>query len=309
MINSPPRSSSTWAQPAVERLVQQWCWAGQSYETEPIGRAEDRLSPYKDIQMDQPISMNDPDEADLIDRNDQQQFLASADFLSNYGMPTLISNMQAAASEVLKGKQLKDLFNTTVLHETTVQILDMFMSMGSPHHWVEYLMPEDPNFYKLVAFSNSDSTDPSDSTKFDRLMVETRAVLSSAEFGNMVDVSLNTAVDALMEDIKAHLGEGNSLPGIPLAKLLPRLAQISPLLLEEPSKNRDGYGRRGGRASPVAPEPEAFEEHSVEDTRKSSDESNNDRDTGVNPKIFEDSETTSEMEASPPQKRMKKASY
>ncbi|CAL5441574.1 unnamed protein product [Camellia sinensis] len=43
------------------------------------------------------------DEADLIDRNDQQQFLASADFLSNYGMPTLISNMQAAASEVLKG--------------------------------------------------------------------------------------------------------------------------------------------------------------------------------------------------------------
>ncbi|XP_028051277.1 peroxisome biogenesis protein 3-2-like [Camellia sinensis] len=178
------------------------------------------------------------DEADLIDRNDQQQFLASADFLSNYGMPTLISNMQAAASEVLKGKQLKDLFNTTVLHETTVQILDMFMSMGSPHHWVEYLMPEDPNFYKLVAFSNSDSTDPSDSTKFDRLMVETRAVLSSAEFGNMVDVSLNTAVDALMEDIKAHLGEGNSLPGIPLAKLLPRLAQISPLLLEEPSKNR-----------------------------------------------------------------------
>ncbi|KAI7985266.1 Peroxisome biogenesis protein 3-2 [Camellia lanceoleosa] len=178
------------------------------------------------------------DEADLIDRNDQHQFLASADFLSNYGMPTLISNMQAAASEVLKGKQLKDLFNTTVLHETTVQILDMFMSMGSPHHWVDYLMPEDPNFYKLVAFSNSDSTDPSDSTKFDRLMVETRAVLSSAEFGNMVDVSLNTAVDALMEDIKAHLGEGNSLPGIPLAKLLPRLAQISPLLLEEPSKNR-----------------------------------------------------------------------
>ncbi|KAF5933488.1 hypothetical protein HYC85_029659 [Camellia sinensis] len=106
------------------------------------------------------------DEADLIDRNDQQQFLASPDFLSNYGMPTLISNI----------KQLKDLFNTTVLHETTVPILDMFMSMGSPHHWVDYLMPEDPNFYKLVAFSNSDSTDPSDSTKFDRLMVETRAL-------------------------------------------------------------------------------------------------------------------------------------
>lgn len=43
------------------------------------------------------------DDADLIDQNDEQQFLASADFLSNQRMPTLISNMQAAATEVLRG--------------------------------------------------------------------------------------------------------------------------------------------------------------------------------------------------------------
>lgn len=43
------------------------------------------------------------EEADLIDRNDQQQFLASADFLSSYGMSTLITNMQTATTEVLKG--------------------------------------------------------------------------------------------------------------------------------------------------------------------------------------------------------------
>ncbi|CAL5374220.1 unnamed protein product [Camellia sinensis] len=178
------------------------------------------------------------EEADLIDRNDQQQFLASADFLSNYGLPTLISNMQAAASEVLKGKQLKDLFNTTVLHETITQILDVFMSMRSPHHWVDYLMPEDARSYKLVAFSNNGNPDLSDGTTFDQLMVETHAVLSSAEFGNVVDISLKTVVDALMEDIKVQLGEGNLSSGMPLAKLLPRIAQFSPLLLEEPSKNR-----------------------------------------------------------------------
>ncbi|THG13345.1 hypothetical protein TEA_026143 [Camellia sinensis var. sinensis] len=178
------------------------------------------------------------EEADLIDRNDQQQFLASADFLSNYGLPTLISNMQAAASEVLKGKQLKDLFNTTVLHETITQILDVFMSMRSPHHWVDYLMPEDARSYKLVAFSNNGNPDLSDGTTFDQLMVETHAVLSSAEFGNVVDISLKTVVDELMEDIKVQLGEGNLSSGMPLAKLLPRIAQFSPLLLEEPSKNR-----------------------------------------------------------------------
>ncbi|KAK3002219.1 hypothetical protein RJ639_021915 [Escallonia herrerae] len=43
------------------------------------------------------------EEANLIHRNDQQQFLATVDFLSNYGMPTLISSMQEAATDVLKG--------------------------------------------------------------------------------------------------------------------------------------------------------------------------------------------------------------
>lgn len=178
------------------------------------------------------------EEVDLIDRNDQQQFLATADFLSNYGMPILISNMQAAATEVLKGKQLKDFFNATVLLETVVQILDTFMSMGSPHHWVNYLMPEDMRFYKSVASSGSDNPDISDVTKFDQLMVETRAVLSSSEFGSIVDISLKTVVDALMEDIKVEPGENNLLTGVPLAKLLPQVAGFGPLLLEEPSQNR-----------------------------------------------------------------------
>lgn len=43
------------------------------------------------------------DEAELIDRNDEQQFLACADYLSNYGLLTLISDTEAATSEILKG--------------------------------------------------------------------------------------------------------------------------------------------------------------------------------------------------------------
>ena len=52
------------------------------------------------------------------------------------------------------------------------------MSMGSPRQWVDYLIPDDAKSHKLVAFSHSGSTDLSDVTKFDQLMVETRAVLS-----------------------------------------------------------------------------------------------------------------------------------
>lgn len=75
-------------------------------------------------------------------------------------------------------KQLKDYFNTTVLHETVMQILDMFMSTGNPHHWIDYLMPEDTRLHKQVTVSDNNSAVSSPVTKFDQLMAETREVLS-----------------------------------------------------------------------------------------------------------------------------------
>lgn len=59
----------------------------------------------------------------------------------------------------------------------------------------------------------------------------------SAEFQSIVDVSLKTVVDELMQDVKVRPG-GSNLSGVPLAKLLPQITQMGPLLLEEPSKNR-----------------------------------------------------------------------
>lgn len=41
------------------------------------------------------------DEADPFDRNGQQEFLATADYLSSYGMTSLVPNIQRAATEVL----------------------------------------------------------------------------------------------------------------------------------------------------------------------------------------------------------------
>ncbi|KAF3965921.1 hypothetical protein ACB098_04G071800 [Castanea mollissima] len=174
--------------------------------------------------------------ADMIDRDDEQKFLASADFLSNYGLPALMSDMQTAATEVLKGKQLKDFFNSTVLHETIRQILDRFMSIGSPHHWVSYIMP-DARFDRLATASSSDSKILSDVTKFDQLMVETGEVLTSAEFGTVVNISLKAVLDALVEDMGALSG-GSLTSGMPLAKLLSLVTQMGPLLVYGPSKNR-----------------------------------------------------------------------
>jgi peroxin-3 len=40
---------------------------------------------------------------DLIDRDDQQKFLAGADFLAKNGLLALISNIQAVVTEVIEG--------------------------------------------------------------------------------------------------------------------------------------------------------------------------------------------------------------
>lgn len=76
-------------------------------------------------------------------------------------------------------KQLRDPFTTTTLHETLSQILDLFMSRGSPHHWADYVMPEDARLYKQAVGSSSGETiSITDTTKFEQLMAEARAVLS-----------------------------------------------------------------------------------------------------------------------------------
>ncbi|XP_073134495.1 peroxisome biogenesis protein 3-2 [Henckelia pumila] len=178
------------------------------------------------------------DEAELIDRNDEQQFLACADYLSNHGLLALVSNAEAAASEVLKGTQLKDFFNPSSLHELIIQILDTLLSQGSPHHWVSYLMPDDAGAYKLAASSSTSGSDIARATKYELLMAETRAVVSSAEFENIVDISLRTLVSMLLEDLISEFGGSDLVSGMPLAKLLPRIARMSELLLQESNRSK-----------------------------------------------------------------------
>ncbi|KAF9667554.1 hypothetical protein SADUNF_Sadunf15G0035200 [Salix dunnii] len=177
---------------------------------------------------------------DIADRDDQQKFLASADFLANNGLLALVTNIQAVVTEVLEGKKLTDLFNTNSLHESVMQILNKFMSVGSPHQWIDYLMPEDCGHYKLGPSSSIDDTILPESSNFDQLMMEARAVLSSAEFGKIMGISLKVAVDALVEDMEAQSqSTGASLTsGMPLAKLLSRILQTVPSLLGEASQNQ-----------------------------------------------------------------------
>lgn len=179
------------------------------------------------------------EEADLIEQTGEQQFLAAADFLTTDAFPKLISSLEAATFQVLKGKQLKDLFDATVLHETLFNILHAFVNTGRPNQWISYLMSEDLLFYKHDPASDCGSQDPSLPSKFDQLMMETRAVISSAEFSDVLDVSLKVIVDALVKEIDFQPEKSGLTSGMmPLAKLVPRIAHICQLMVEEPNRER-----------------------------------------------------------------------
>uniref|UniRef100_A0A1J3GA37 Peroxisome biogenesis protein 3-1 n=1 Tax=Noccaea caerulescens TaxID=107243 RepID=A0A1J3GA37_NOCCA len=176
------------------------------------------------------------EELDLIDRDDEQKFLASADYLASNGMPSLISNMQSAVKEVLKGKQLKDVLTTKVLQETVIRILDVFMSTGSPHHWVEYLMmAQDATM--LPSDTTTTDVPSSDATvsKFHLLITETREVLTSTDFTNVAEISLKSCTVALVEEMEKQTGLAT---GMQVAKLLPQIEKTTPEISAEPEKNR-----------------------------------------------------------------------
>lgn len=51
-----------------------------------------------------------------------------------------------------------------------------------------------------------------------------------------MEISLRRVLDQLVVDIGVHVGGPDT--GVPLAKLLPRVVQLSPSLLEDPSTNK-----------------------------------------------------------------------
>lgn len=83
-------------------------------------------------------------------------------------------------------KQLRDVFNATILRETTIQIIKIFMSTGSPHHWLDYLMPEDDQSIITGTLSTNGDAAVPNFNKFDQLMMETRAVLLRYEDYNQL---------------------------------------------------------------------------------------------------------------------------
>uniref|UniRef100_A0A0E0EQN5 NB-ARC domain-containing protein n=1 Tax=Oryza meridionalis TaxID=40149 RepID=A0A0E0EQN5_9ORYZ len=176
--------------------------------------------------------------SDTFSKSGHKDFLATADYLATYGINALITKTQHAATEILKEKQLKDPMGIDEVLETILQILKQFMGLCEDNSWINYLVPENANVYaQLMAVSSSGFDDSSllkDVRKLDQLMSETRIVLSR----NIMDRSLKKIASVVVEDLAVQIGAPIPPPGLPLAKLLAKVAQLSLPLLEEPDKNK-----------------------------------------------------------------------
>ncbi|CAN6195526.1 unnamed protein product [Urochloa humidicola] len=182
------------------------------------------------------------EESDTFSANGHKSFLAMADHLPTGKINAYIMQMQRAATKVLKKKQLKDLMSTDQVLQTVLQILDMFTSLCEDNSWINYLVPDDASVHaQIMAVSSSGFDDSSllnDFTKLQQLMAETRIVLASDDFRNIMERSLRKIAEMMIEDLVAQNGIPSPPSGLPLVKLLPRVAHLSSPLLEEPNKNK-----------------------------------------------------------------------
>ncbi|KAF3342013.1 peroxisome biogenesis protein 3-1-like isoform X2 [Carex littledalei] len=134
------------------------------------------------------------EESDALSKIEKQEYLATADFLSTYGLNSLIMNMRNAVSQVMKTKQLNSQFSMETVQETMMEILDLFMGVESDLvliNWVDYILPETAAQYREMmsaANANDSSSLLMDFTKLEQLISETREVLSRVTMRHIYDM-------------------------------------------------------------------------------------------------------------------------
>ncbi|GLJ49204.1 hypothetical protein SUGI_1038690 [Cryptomeria japonica] len=176
----------------------------------------------------------------------QHKFIESADYLHQYGVSGLIIQMQEVVENLLKSKDLRERFTFAELSDTFTRILEAFSSRLV--HWINYVIPENGILNEELSASSSMfgvsqlpravlSPFQSERAKLEQLMAETHSVLSSDDFGVILELALKAVLDNMMKEFYT-IFEGNTSGGIPLAKILPPVARVSSVLLEHPIKNR-----------------------------------------------------------------------
>eukprot|EP00249_Psilotum_nudum_P016534 c25869_g1_i2 orf=361-1329(-) len=186
---------------------------------------------------------NEGDLARHLSKSCQQKYLACADFLHYRGLDSLIRDIQKATDNVLQSVSLKEPCTLLGLREIFNRICANFENCKMD--WSHYVLPDDDCLRTDIATTAAitdttqvpvaDLIPDIDDAKLDQLMVETKAVLCSREFEEVLAVSYEAVFDGVMEEFYSIFDGASS---VPLAKLLPPVAAVGTFLLEHPRNNR-----------------------------------------------------------------------
>jgi peroxin-3 len=175
----------------------------------------------------------------------QKKFIAFAGYLPHKGLQLLVTDTHEAVDIVLKGKDLKEPCTLDDLRDVFMKIRAMIDNRQEG--WAQYVLPAEnalPDGLVTASSAVDIAADaPPANDLFDdreelaQLMIETRAVLASNEFQEVLAVCLDAILDGVMEEVHSvYRGAPNH--GIPLAKLLPPIAGSGITLLSHPDENR-----------------------------------------------------------------------
>lgn len=186
--------------------------------------------------------MNSEDSHVPLSMSVQHKFIAFAGYLHHKGLATLVADTYKVVEIVLRGKQLKEPYTIDELRDVFMKIRASLDSRRSP--WVQYVLPPEnvlPDEFVATSSAADAAASVSDMTHEDdvlaQLMNETRAVVSSDEFNEVLAVCLDAILDGVMEELYT-IYRGSPDNSIPLARMLPPVAGAGSTLLEHPDENR-----------------------------------------------------------------------
>lgn len=190
----------------------------------------------RDISAAEPV-----DQRRSLSRVFQQNYLAFAEFLPREGLEMLISDVKAAAEEVLASKTLREPCTLKDLREIFESIAKNLNINKTT--WLPYMLPKDVMhscYYssKSMTQYGSEGEEVFDNDeKLRSLLEETRAILDSEEFADVLASSLDGVLDKVIEDFSI-IYQDRKTASMHLAKLIPPVASLGDSFLEQPDENR-----------------------------------------------------------------------
>lgn len=163
----------------------------------------------------------------------QHQYLSHADYFPKRGIQILVAKMTQAVEGVIATVDLQHPTDMTELMEYISNVCAAFVESMRSEEWLEMLFP--PPLPPEDSLNRPVGAEPlsSDVAMLDAMVSETRSILGSAEFSELMGPVAREAAGMVVAHLP-HLYGGPDPQPLPFVKLVPAVAGITTLFFDHP---------------------------------------------------------------------------